>query len=327
MPICPHCSFPLADAPDLAGQFVACPHCGHQFPLAPPTAPPDSFDSPQQQFAVGWSPVVSSQPLRKEVRQTRLTNSFAIASLVVAVLSVGLCWMPFVGPVIAGLATLLGLVAMPIGLSRKGVGIGFAIAGLGLSAVSLAIGIPISYGVIVVAKELRKQIADPEAARDVAPAVAMKQAVRTGGFLVRVKSCRIDTAVAIGSSAYDSKASNGMFVVEIEVTNESRTKKRDYVGSAQSCIAHDNLGNSYESYRPGSRYDVFGQVNGVAAVYPGESWKDLLIFEPPVDAADYVEILIPAKSFDTDEPVKFRIPKSALPKRETSDETREHWPG
>lgn len=39
MPTCPNCHTPLADAPDLAGQFVACPKCGKQFPMPPSAAP------------------------------------------------------------------------------------------------------------------------------------------------------------------------------------------------------------------------------------------------------------------------------------------------
>ncbi len=36
---CPHCQSTLDDAPELAGQLVACPHCGRQFPVPIPAPP------------------------------------------------------------------------------------------------------------------------------------------------------------------------------------------------------------------------------------------------------------------------------------------------
>jgi DNA-directed RNA polymerase subunit RPC12/RpoP len=36
---CVYCSGPLLPAPDLAGQLVACPHCGYQFTIAPQIKP------------------------------------------------------------------------------------------------------------------------------------------------------------------------------------------------------------------------------------------------------------------------------------------------
>lgn len=67
MAACPNCSLPLADTPEYAGQFVACPKCGTSFPLPPPIATPVS---PVDPFKIETrrapSPAVSQpQPINR----------------------------------------------------------------------------------------------------------------------------------------------------------------------------------------------------------------------------------------------------------------------
>jgi hypothetical protein len=62
-----------------------------------------------------------------------------IAALVIGVFSFFICWVPFLGIVVSGLGLLLGLGGLVLAIVRRGSGIGFSVAGSGLSAVSLLI--------------------------------------------------------------------------------------------------------------------------------------------------------------------------------------------
>jgi hypothetical protein len=62
-----------------------------------------------------------------------------IAALVIGVFSFFICWVPFLGIAVSALGLLLGLGGLVLAIVRRGSGVGFSIAGSGLSAISLAI--------------------------------------------------------------------------------------------------------------------------------------------------------------------------------------------
>ncbi len=75
--------------------------------------------------------------IRVQVNQA--SHSLGIASLVVGVLSFFLCWIPFIGVVVSGLGLFLGAVGLFLATVRRGSGLGYSIAGVGLSGLSLTI--------------------------------------------------------------------------------------------------------------------------------------------------------------------------------------------
>lgn len=166
---CPHCSFPLADAPDLAGQFVACPHCGHQFPLAPPDAPPTITDPPQRD--PGFIPPIININHRRESQPQHSSHSVGIASLVIGVVAIGVLSLVFfapistneVGPVIlaasaviGAFGVLLGLFAALVSLARKGSGIGFALGGMFLGGIPVAIAVIVTWSTMDALERARR---------------------------------------------------------------------------------------------------------------------------------------------------------------------------
>lgn len=81
MNACPHCRMPLADAPDLAGQFVACPSCGKSFPM-PPTA------NVPQGVPVADPFVIRSSPGRQPERRRSEPSAALIVAAIVGFLAV-----------------------------------------------------------------------------------------------------------------------------------------------------------------------------------------------------------------------------------------------
>jgi hypothetical protein len=61
------------------------------------------------------------------------------AALVIGVLSFFVCWVPFLGVPVSCLGLLLGLGGLVVAVFRRGSGVGYSIAGSGLSALSLVI--------------------------------------------------------------------------------------------------------------------------------------------------------------------------------------------
>jgi len=72
---------------------------------------------------------------------SRASHSLGVASLVVAILSFFVCWMPVIGLLLGGLGLLLGVSGLIIAVVRKGAGIGYSIAGSAVSAISLLLGL------------------------------------------------------------------------------------------------------------------------------------------------------------------------------------------
>jgi hypothetical protein len=67
-------------------------------------------------------------------------HSLGISSMILGILSLFVCWLPFVGFFFAGLGLVLGVVGLVLALTRHGTGIGFSIAGSAISSVSVIFG-------------------------------------------------------------------------------------------------------------------------------------------------------------------------------------------
>ena len=94
-----------------------------------------SAQSPQQHH--------SQQPLPTlNVNVKSNSNSLGIASIVLGVVALLICWIPFVGLIsaaFAGVGLVLSLVGLGLSIKRGGQGIGYPIAGIALNGLPLAV--------------------------------------------------------------------------------------------------------------------------------------------------------------------------------------------
>jgi hypothetical protein len=88
------------------------------------------------------------RPAEIKTTDTR-SNSLGIAGLVVAIIGLLLCWIPFVAILslpISALALLLGMIALLVSLTRSGFGIGYPIATISLSVGAIVMAMIMGIG-------------------------------------------------------------------------------------------------------------------------------------------------------------------------------------
>lgn len=146
-----HCSScdSAINAPDpMAGKRAKCPNCSTIVTVPGLAASPAEFvvDTPPRRRraeplddTADDSPARSGQARRQsELLDTSRSNSFGIASLVVGVLSICLCWVPALGFGLSGLGIALGVLGLVVAAIRGGSGLGYCVAGGCLSGFALA---------------------------------------------------------------------------------------------------------------------------------------------------------------------------------------------
>jgi hypothetical protein len=108
-------------------------------PIHQPTVVPPSSVAPHTTSV--FPPVGQPTAVQVNVQNSNVSNSLGIASLVLGILSLFICWIPFIGFGLSGLGLLLGIGALVMALTRKGTGIGYAIAGSAVSAIGVLLGV------------------------------------------------------------------------------------------------------------------------------------------------------------------------------------------
>jgi hypothetical protein len=104
------------------------------------------------------------------------SNSFGIASLVLAIVAFVFCWIPFVSIVslpIAGIAFVLGLIGIVIASGRGGYGLGFPIAGILLSLLALPVALFLGLGLFLATAEIGDVGASSSAARNTPATISL----------------------------------------------------------------------------------------------------------------------------------------------------------
>lgn len=111
--------------------------------------------------------------------------------------------------------------------------------------------------------------------------------------------------------------------IKLRLFNKHATKKHDYLGWGSKLIfdehpghLEDNLGNKYKRISPSFGTKIVGQLVDGESLYPEKSVTDLLVFEPPVDAAEYLKLILPAEALGGKGDLHIRIdlkPKAPPP--------------
>jgi hypothetical protein len=310
---------------------LKCKHCGETLDPALRTAEePRSRRRPSAAAAVS-NTIIVQQP-------SRAAHSLGIAALVIGVLSFFVCWIPFLGIAVSGLGLLLGLGGLVLAVVRRGSGVGFSIAGSGLSALSLVSCLVWTFALSsafkavdnAVDKQNRtNQVAVPDSKPDKPPAPpaksepewadASKGAVRQGDLQVKITQVTIGQ-VPLKTITGNSKSKDNLLMVKLELLNMNPTKKVEYHSWSGKDISFDrdfatlkdNFGNSYKriSFGPGS-YPV-GAVERSASIYPNKSVTDVLVFEVPLNTIEYLRLELPAKNFGGTGMLRLQIPKAMI---------------
>jgi hypothetical protein len=305
--VCPSCATKLRAPDNMAGRKTKCPKCGTAVvvpspapeapepvraeplpqpvkrvepPVVRPKPPPapalvsdeDDFDlEPRARRRPSAAAAVSNTIIVQQ--PSRAAHSLGIAALVIGVLSFFVCWIPFLGIAVSGLGLLLGLGGLVLAVVRRGSGVGFSIAGSGLSALSLVICLVWTFALSsafkavddAVAKQSRtnqRAVADansdktPPENQGIVPAPApekppspptntepewadaSKGAVRQGDLQVQITQVTIGK-VPLKTFTRNSESKDNLLMVKLELLNTNPTKKVEYHSWSGKDISFD----------------------------------------------------------------------------------------
>ncbi len=257
-----------------------------------------------------------------------------IAALVIGVLSFFICWIPFVGVAVSGLGLLLGLGGLVLAIVRRGSGIGFSIAGSGLSSLSLVICLvwtfALSSAFKTVDDSLRNSLAeqsrmnmnpvvDPDAAKPDQPQgpswASPDKAVSQGDLQVQIARTAIGKVPLKDMIRKDATSKDDLLIVKLELLNTNPTKKVEYHSWAGAdftfhrdyATLKDNFGNSYKRISFGLGSHPVGAVERSESIYPNKMVTDVIVFEVPLDTAIHLDLELPATNYGSEGMVRFRI--------------------
>ena len=148
--------------------------------------------------------------------------------------------------------------------------------------------------------------------------------IRFGSVEIRIAKVKVGKIRAEGT-----KSEIGPFVaIELEIKNISDSKKIDFTtwqredkGSRAAGYAslRDNVGNEYDQVdlMTMPRITDKGIVHTKTlseSIYPGKMIIDTLVFQPPVENVQYLDLELPAISFGEDGKFRVRIPVGMIEK-------------
>lgn len=289
--------------------------------------------------------IVSSPPT------PRPGNPLAISGLVVSVIAVAICWLPFLGMVaipLGLLAVVLSLIGAVLAFAwgRSGrssafvgmaLGVGsmvlaFLVTGASVQAIDQALNAPPTMvastpqiaapkaDVVLKPQPQPKALPEPEPAPE--PELEVIEAPnpsQIGDIVARVISAKIMKVPLVGLAGNRQISKDPLLVLIVEASNISETRKATYKTWAGADIASidrsanlsDNFGNAYKRATLGIAKPD-GRVMSEASIYPGASITDVLVYEIPIRKAEYLQIEMPADNVGESGAFRFRIPASLI---------------
>lgn len=285
---------------------------------------PSSHRRPSAAAAVS-NTIIVHQP-------SRAAHSLGISALVIGVLSFFVCWMPILGIAVSSLGLLLGLGGLVLAVVRRGSGVGFALAGTGLSVLSLVICLVWTFvlssaikavddAVAKVGRTNQREVSDSKPATKSEPvwADARKGAVRQGDLQIQVTQVTVGQ-VPLKTITGKSSSKDNLLMVKLELLNTNPTKKVDYHTWSGKDISFDrdfatlkdNFDNTYKRISFGLGSYPVGAVERSESIYPNKSVTDVLVFEVPLDTIEYLRLELPAENFGGTGMLRFQIPKAMI---------------
>lgn len=282
------------------------------------------------------------------VKPPKGTSGLGVAALVLGIVAAIFCWIPFLGMLtvpIAAIGLLLGALGFLVSLIGRRSGVGMPFAGLFICGTAIVIAVMSTGGAAnaitksfledwKTTNQTNQQVAGTSSTggasnvpttkptiSSLAPAdeewVTADSGVRQGDVAVRVRSAEVGIVRVLEDFSGDTSTSKEpALMVKLDIRNISDSRKVEYHGwagerysfaSRDFASIQDNFGNTYKRIGYGVTNRPVGQVT-TESIYPGKSITDLLVFERPVDKAEYLNLELPGKNFGGSGMLRMRIP-------------------
>lgn len=335
---CPHCGQELEITEELYGKTAPCPVCGQDIVLPNPRIKPAIASSTSINVNVDIKRKASPLGIAALILGI-------IACLTCWIPVVGLFTIP-----LAVIGIILSIIGLIMAIVSKKAGFAFPVSGGIVCIISIVIAI-VSSGTFAVAvdnaiTEVEESInetkqtvvkTEPEPVQAVSsseevepPAsttddkdVEVKEqwasaynVVQQGDLQLKIESCRI-TRPEINDWGERKQAVEEALVIKIRLINTSSGKKIDYRTwrehefSSGNSKLKDNFDNSYRRIGYGYTTKPVGGVSN-ESIYPGKSIEDILIFEKPVGAVEWLHLELPCGHFGGEGFFRLEIPASML---------------
>lgn len=142
--------------------------------------------------------------------------------------------------------------------------------------------------------------------------------VKLGDVEVRVASATVGK-VALTEFGEEGKKSVDTFLsITLDIKNLSETKKLNYktwgagaMFSGPNASLNDNFENHYKAVTFGVTKEISGSVSN-SSVYPGKSITDIIVFEEPIEKAEYLNLELSADQIGGEGVFRIRIPTSMV---------------
>lgn len=131
--------------------------------------------------------------------------------------------------------------------------------------------------------------------------------VKQGDVQIQVTRAKVDYVLVNDTTSMSdepARSNDPQLIITIELSNLSITKKLDYrtwAGRSMSferdfATLGDNFGNSYKRVNFGFMSAPVARTES-SSFFPKKTITNVLIFEPPIDAAEHLDLELPAKNF------------------------------
>jgi DNA-directed RNA polymerase subunit RPC12/RpoP len=332
---CQLCNGHIAFDATMAGQEIACPHCGMETKLFIPYAPPAPVTvlppAPPAPIAAENKPPSVSVAVNLEVK--RGVSPMGIASLVLGIMACVICWIPFFGLLAIPLA-LIGLVFAFVGVIMAGVskktGFVFPVSGGFVCILSVCIALAATGGfakLITTAMDESKKTSQTSASTSTDSDKvdwSTSRDASQGDAKIIVLNSSVGPVVT-GYDTYGTLRSDPYLRVKLQIGNLSKTSKIDFTTwryrqfdfAPEHATLSDNFGNHYKPILlDSSSITVEGDsvplphyaYKDEATIYPNDATFDLLLFQVPVNGYKWLHLELPAKNFGGTGVIRFQIP-------------------
>ena len=146
--------------------------------------------------------------------------------------------------------------------------------------------------------------------------------VQLGDVRVRILGAAVGKISLVDVGRDRSTSKDDLLMITVELSNRSATKKLEYDSWSGADVAfrrdyatiRDNFDNNYKRITFGLFSHPVGAAGRHESLFPGKSVSDVLVFEPPIDRAAYLNLEMPAKNFGEEGMIRFRLPVKDIPK-------------
>lgn len=275
------------------------------------------------------------------VAMPRRGNSCGVAAIVLGLVAFLICWIPLVNLLslpLSGLGLLLGLLGILIAITRGGASIGYPIAGSAICGLSLLVTMLMTTAIVGGIKSASDVIAKESARREATNQVVVGSdvqlpgegaiwapagsPVQQGDVEIQVSRVRVARVPMTGRGLHDGAFTGDKIevMIELDLRNVSSTRKAEYrswgvglgfLASDSGVLLTDNFGNKYLQHTRSGISKPVGAVD-FEPIYPDKSVHDVLVFEPPVDSTEHLDLTLPAENFGGSGMLRIRIPGSMI---------------